>query len=1123
MGKIIGEQFRSYVSDQINTRQKAHGSGADGTARTLNQLSYLNSKTAWVKLASGVFVSGSRSVEEFGSTEGGKNSGDVLAKKNVLFGGTSNMQGSTSLTQRGTYDDSPKNIYDFEKGTYNVKVGEEPSEFGLVPMPGIESVDVKSLNRGSIKRATVNIKCYSPEQFQIIDLLYLRIGYTVFLEWGNSLYMDGDKLIEMGYTLTESEGGFFSDRWKDSSYSGFLPAIEAYRRGKKGNYDGLLAKVVNFSWTFSQDGSYNIELQLISLGDVVESLKLNITPSYSIAKSIRDLYTLYKEDDTAEEDTEISPSPADNMISAYLFYQKLLVDKKNNTDTGYDASTRQDNNQIESSINDVPISLGSSFVKKPKDGTINFPPVQIQKSGFDSKEEGEEWIKSNYPDAKKYNNLIDLNDGTEGDKYIVTEYQVYVKSFPKLDIDIEQGDKDVVYLNYNEGQTDEDAPINDAGFYMRLGHFIDFANAYVIPRIDNANFTPIISVDSGQWDNKMYTLPYQVSLDPRVCIVRPGEKISKKEYFKTLIPWKNPDYGYAWTMNIYVSHNQIIASLNENTDEKGNVSLFDFFNSICVAINKAMGGINNLEPFLDEDTNTLHIIDGSYHPPTKSKYSFELFGYNSKNPNQKSIVSNFVRNFDLKTEITNEFATMATIGATAGGYVKGTENTMFSKWNRGLIDRWKEKYVAADPDSRSKSGDVDEPNKMYVEEFYRAKHAAFGWTLKDVVDDAWTKDKAGLNTELIEKNIATVTEFYKYVQAEIQKTKPKYSSPSNGFIPISLTITMDGLSGIKIYNEINVITRFLPKNYPDNLRFIIKGVNHKLTNSDWETTIETVVIAQTEDKTQNEAKPIPILDYAQIKTEVDRIIGTAGEFDGESITPGSIVSNILESIGAPGSSADTIVAGTPSGDYIKIEDLSKRSQSFIKSTDRITLVREWTNGTRTSGTLWYKGEVLGFTVEDPVRSKKIQDRTAIPKGNFNVVLDTTGNKNLVRCYVTFPDGKGSFKSPGVLPRVGSDKNAVSLEAYNQNFAGIRIHNGTDEGWSSGCIIYSSKREKDGKVKNDLAHNKALTKLIYDNNIKFITVTQEWDNTTSSPPIPIESPTSPTQAGPFNFDALFKKK
>jgi hypothetical protein len=132
-------------------------------------------------------------------------------------------------------------------------------------------------------------------------------------------------------------------------------------------------------------------------------------------------------------------------------------------------------------------------------------------------------------------------------------------------------------------------------------------------------------------------------------------------------------------------------------------------------------------------------------------------------------------------------------------------------------------------------------------------------------------------------------------------------------------------------------------------------------------------------------------------------------------------------------------------------------------------------------------------VEDPVRSKKIQDRTAIPNGNFNLALDSTGNKNLTTCYVTFPNEKSPLNSPGVFPRVGSDKNAVNLEANNLKFAGIRIHNGTNEGWSSGCIIYSSERKKDGTLKNDINHNKALTKFIFDNKIKTITVTNEWNN------------------------------
>jgi hypothetical protein len=59
MGRIIGEQFKKYVVNQIKQRQKAHGSGVNGE-RTMDQLTYLNSKTAWVKLASGVFVSDER-------------------------------------------------------------------------------------------------------------------------------------------------------------------------------------------------------------------------------------------------------------------------------------------------------------------------------------------------------------------------------------------------------------------------------------------------------------------------------------------------------------------------------------------------------------------------------------------------------------------------------------------------------------------------------------------------------------------------------------------------------------------------------------------------------------------------------------------------------------------------------------------------------------------------------------------------------------------------------------------------------------------------------------------------------------------------------------------------------
>ena len=55
MGSIIGEEFADFVAKQINLRQKIHGSGTSlSPGRSSEYLTYLNSKTSWVKLASGV-------------------------------------------------------------------------------------------------------------------------------------------------------------------------------------------------------------------------------------------------------------------------------------------------------------------------------------------------------------------------------------------------------------------------------------------------------------------------------------------------------------------------------------------------------------------------------------------------------------------------------------------------------------------------------------------------------------------------------------------------------------------------------------------------------------------------------------------------------------------------------------------------------------------------------------------------------------------------------------------------------------------------------------------------------------------------------------------------------------
>jgi hypothetical protein len=788
MPNIIGEAIPEYVEKQIAIRQQAHGSGVSGN-RTPDQLTYLNSKTAWVKLASGVSVESTRMANE---NLRSKLSNTELAKNFVLFNGMSRLSGG-NLDPRGN-SPGKNNIYDWFDGTYNItaaKYTEYSGEMGLVPMPGIVDASIKCENRGSIRKATVNIKCYSPEQFKILDLLYLRIGYTMLLEWGWYPYLTNSGGLSSDYfTLTESS--FFGSN--EQSHQEFLKKIEAYREGKNGNYDGLLCRVTNFSWNFNQDGTYDVQLNLISLGDVIESLKVNLSPTKAITDYIIEAYKLYGNEEIDEEELEKNPpSPATNIISAYFFIQRIYLTENSENDSYW-------------TMNDV---LSKTSVK-----TI---PVATKKI------------------IPPTNKIIESN----------------------------QTNNDFLYFSYNTLVDDENT-LNDEGFYVRFGHLLEFVKDNCIFKVKK-DFKNIIDIDFDTDSNRMYTFPYQVSLDPRVCIVKNTvETIKTKEYYNNIPDWKNTNVSepYGKIMNIYLNCNMVNRIISEKQDDKGNISLFELLESICSEVNKALGNLNNLEVSVDETSNTIKIIDASYTPtvPVKTQ-ALELYGYSGSS-------SNFVYDFNIKTEITNDFATMASVGATAGGYVKGTENTMFSKWNRGIIDRFKKEYVPP-AISESKSNEIQkEPPLVYVEEFWNKQYAPFGLTPpQDIENDIFTGDACALSPEIIDKNLTIVDEFYKYCNYRIQVENEKYASPSIGFIPISLGITLEGISGIKIYNYIEVSTRMLPANYPDSLKFIIKGVNHKIADGKWETGIETVSIPNIFDAN---GKPTP--SYSDIKTIVRKVI-----------------------------------------------------------------------------------------------------------------------------------------------------------------------------------------------------------------------------------------------------------
>jgi hypothetical protein len=89
--------------------------------------------------------------------------------------------------------------------------------------------------------------------------------------------------------------------------------------------------------------------------------------------------------------------------------------------------------------------------------------------------------------------------------------------------------------------------------------------------------------------------------------------------------------------------------------------------------------------------------------------------------------------------------------------------------------------------------------------------------------------------EALVKKLKSSFKAYSNVLSNNQFDTNQQASGNIGFIPMSFDITLEGLSGVKIYNKLNIDTRFLPPNYGDALDFIITKVNHKISGNNWDT------------------------------------------------------------------------------------------------------------------------------------------------------------------------------------------------------------------------------------------------------------------------------------------------
>ena len=809
---LIGESFDDFVGTQVDLRQKFYGSP---TTVLEGREQYLYNKQPFIKLVSSVNIEAAK-LKKLGLPESLAGSG--LAKSFVLFAGTSEFKGLNSDGQ---------DQFSFKAGLNNDQsilggsvYGLGGLEFGQVPMPGITSATVSYKNRGSLKTATINVKAYNTTQLNIIDALYLRLGYTVLLEWGwgaNFLSNNGKVIPQIKRTLAN---GFLDGTLNSGN---ILPTITTSRRNLSGNYDALYGTITNFNWSFNPDGTYDITISLVSVGNIIESLSIN---------------------DNIGEGTILTSDA----------FQEVLDDVTNQIN-----NSTPNNNIISIGSTNIKIQVSVTNVVLRLDPDTNKP--------LDTPENIRDFVTRNTnlipqtPTTGSEIGVVSANAGLNSlAYYLYKDIQLELDSSKAITLTNRKNQTTPVLSVLKDGSTTYACRINWEGksnvnYYIKFRTLLRWIQDNLIyNNVNDAKKTKAITFDLFVGDNLIYKNKYSVATDFTKVIIRnidyPNlitENTSDTIDLLDLPPDveftsdKNPNAGKL--MNVFLNLEWLVETLKSNVDDEGNISLFRFLQGICQGINSSLGHVNSLDVVVDEETNRIKFVDDKPIPgileslnlrnsPTK----FQVYAFS---PNGGNLNGSFVRDFSIRTEITNKLATTLAVGAQALNAVVTENATALQSWNEGLTDRTA-KIKEMENDSEKKDQTAFQK--------YKSDIVSFVSLLKKYDDKTLSiDDLSQLNN--LNKN------WQKFWSQTIAEAEQKASPNGVGFIPINLNLTMDGLSGMKIYQTFIIDSKFLPLNYPEKLQFLIKGISHNIDKNSWTTQIETFSIPK--DITSDSSKDTP--------------------------------------------------------------------------------------------------------------------------------------------------------------------------------------------------------------------------------------------------------------------------
>lgn len=640
---IAGSPFQPYVRDQIEQRKKI----VSEENRTYKELQWLTNKNAWIRVSSGVDVAD-------GNINFPNESGNKLSKKYILQAGLTDYNNNSFNLREGLGDN----------GAYGIG---GTQSFGYKPMPGLTGLSIKTGGKlGTLREATIEFTCYNLEQLNIMDALYMKLGFNLLIEWGHIPFLDKNGELDNNPRPLN----FYNIKTKEE----LMVAIQEKRVEHSGNYDAMWGVIKNFSYSFEGNGEFKCKVDLVGAGDILESLKIN--------QSGTSLEMI-----TQESDYLVVNDANKSFLNEALYnYYNLTKNDPNNPSIFKGVLT---NYFKKLNINFEDFSQNSDLIKKGFHYSLINGSNTIKGNG--SKD-------INIPDIPNHeyyfsNYKLEIEINSTENNTLQSEVQTYITLGHLLLLVLATG-------GLYDKQNSKENP------YVYIDVNPETNRCYTFP--GHCSLDPTVCLIASE------KLPFDIDS-------------TFLNTLRSIYPFydeTSQDYGgkLMWTL-VNVNFIASVLSKYQKSDNKGDVNFVDFIQDILNGISKACGGFNEFRIVPDDDTRCIRIFDDKRNlPPLKpgsvSPYTIiPVLGKDS-----------LAYNFNYTSKISPNTATQIIIGAQAQPSNLGEEALAFSYLAKGLQNRLSPSRVTSTSDKNQISienetqisEDRYKELKTFIENIYRS-------------------------------------------------------------------------------------------------------------------------------------------------------------------------------------------------------------------------------------------------------------------------------------------------------------------------------------------------------------------------------------------------------------------